>query len=211
MPIEIIPFILGDLLNKTYLVGDPDSRFAALVDPSFGAAEILGYARTNRWQLRQVWLTHAHFDHYAGSQEVAGAFAPHLPVGMHPGDMDLWRNGGDGGLFGLNVDPGPEPTISFYHGQRLHVGGAVLEVRHTPGHSRGSVVLYSAEAGALLCGDVIFQGGIGRTDLPGGSLPVLLHSIRTQVLTLPDVTRLLPGHGDESTVGIEKAGNPFLQ
>jgi hydroxyacylglutathione hydrolase len=210
MSVEIIPFVLGVMQNNTYLVVDVDSRAAVVVDPSFGPGEVLAYAQDKRWQIRQVWLTHAHFDHYAGSQEVAGALNPPLPVGLHPADLDLWRRGGGGRDFGLQVDPGPEPGISFYHGQRLHLGGTEFEVRHAPGHTRGHIVLYCASAGALLCGDVIFQGGIGRTDLPGGDMDALLHSIRTQVLTLPDETRLLSGHGPETTVGEEKENNPFL-
>jgi hydroxyacylglutathione hydrolase len=210
MPVEIIPFVLGVMENNTYLVVEPQSKAAVVVDPSFGAGEVLSYAQDKGWQVRQVWLTHAHFDHYAGSQEIAGAFAPHLAVGLHPSDLELWRSGGGGRDFGLQFNPGPEPSISFYHGQRLRLGSAEFEVRHAPGHTRGHVVLYCATAGVLLCGDVIFQGSIGRTDLPGGDLETLLHSIRSQVLTLPDATRLLTGHGPETTVGAEKENNPFL-
>lgn len=208
MPVEIIPFVLGVMQNNTYLVGDPQSRTAAVVDPSFEAGEVLVYARENDWRIRQVWLTHAHFDHFAGSEEIAGAFAPPLPVGLHPADLDLWRSGGGSDAFGLQIERGPVPTISFYPGQRLHLGPETLEVRHAPGHSRGHVVFYSPEARALLCGDVIFQNGIGRTDLPGGDLDTLLYSIRTQVFTLPDDTRLLSGHGPETSVGAEK--NSFI-
>ena len=90
------------------------------------------------------------------------------------------------------------------------LGESRLVVRHVPGHSRGHVVLYSASAGALFCGDVIFQGSVGRTDLPGGDFDELIAGIRSQVLTLPDDTRLLPGHGPETTVGEERLNNPFL-
>ena len=85
-----------------------------------------------------------------------------------------------------------------------------LEVRHAPGHTRGHVIIYCAAARVLFCGDVIFENSIGRTDLPGADYETLLNSIRTQVLTLPDDTRLLSGHGPESTVGEERRGNPFL-
>ena len=109
----------------------------------------------------------------------------------------------------MHVDPGPEPTINLHHGQILHVGGNQLEVRHTPGHSSGHVVFYCADEAVLFCGDVIFQGSIGRTDLPGGDYQMLINSIRTQILTLPDETRLLTGHGPETTIGRERQYNPF--
>jgi glyoxylase-like metal-dependent hydrolase (beta-lactamase superfamily II) len=100
--------------------------------------------------------------------------------------------------------------LRFQHNQKLAVGGAQVEVRHTPGHSPGHVIFYAASDQTVFCGDLIFQHSVGRTDLPGGSHAALLASIRTQVLTLPPETRLLPGHGAETTVGAEAAENPFL-
>ena len=113
-------------------------------------------------------------------------------------------------LFGLKIDPGPEPTIDLEHGQILHLGRYRFEVRHAPGHTPGHVMFYCAEQKVLFCGDVIFQGSIGRTDLPGGDYQTLMNSIRTQVLSLPEDTRLLTGHGPETTVGLERRYNPFL-
>jgi hydroxyacylglutathione hydrolase len=92
----------------------------------------------------------------------------------------------------------------------LQAGGYSFEVRHTPGHTPGHVVFYCAPEKLVFCGDVIFMSGIGRTDLPGGSYPALLNSIQQQILTLPDATRLLSGHGPETTVGQERLENPFL-
>lgn len=113
-------------------------------------------------------------------------------------------------LFGMRIDPGPEPTVDLKHGMILRLGGNQFEVRHAPGHTRGHVILYCAEEKVVFCGDVIFQGSIGRTDLPGGDFNTLIQSIRTQILTLPDDTRLLSGHGPETTVGQERRFNPFL-
>ena len=113
-------------------------------------------------------------------------------------------------MFGMRIDPGPEPTIDLKHGMVLHLGEYQFEVRHAPGHTPGHVILYLSTEGLVFCGDVIFQGSIGRTDLPGGSYETLLESIRTQVLSLPDETRLYCGHGAVATVGDERVYNPFL-
>jgi hydroxyacylglutathione hydrolase len=109
------------------------------------------------------------------------------------------------------IDPGPEPTIDLAHGQILHLGNTAFEVRHTPGHTPGHCVFYCMQAKVLFGGDLIFQGGVGRTDLPGGDWEALEASIRMQVYTLPDETRILSGHGEESSVGDEKYKNPFIR
>jgi hydroxyacylglutathione hydrolase len=110
----------------------------------------------------------------------------------------------------MQIDPAPEPTIKLKHGQLLQLGERKFEVRHCPGHSPGHVVYYCAAEKLLFCGDVIFWGSIGRTDLLGGNYEMLIRSIRTQILTLPNDTRLLSGHGGETNVGVEKAENPYL-
>jgi glyoxylase-like metal-dependent hydrolase (beta-lactamase superfamily II) len=111
----------------------------------------------------------------------------------------------------MHIDPGPEPTLELAHGQILRVGNIEFEVRHTPGHTPGHVVFYCAKEDVLFSGDLIFQGSVGRTDLPGGDWEALTGSILEQVFTLPDETRLLSGHGGESTVGQEKHENPFVR
>jgi len=113
-------------------------------------------------------------------------------------------------LFGMKIDPGPEPTVDLQHGQLLNLGEFQFEVRHTPGHTPGHVVFYCSQEAVVFCGDVIFQGSIGRTDLPGGDFSTLMNSINSEILALPDETRLLTGHGPETSVGIERQYNPFL-
>lgn len=204
MPIEIVTLSLGPMENNTYLLVDPSTREAVVVDPSFGSEAALDEARARGWSLKAVWLTHAHFDH------IAGAAALGLPVGLHAADLPLYRQGGGGRAFGVPVEPGPEPAIEFSHRQILTLGASKVEVRQAPGHTPGHVIFYLADAGAALVGDVIFFHSIGRTDLPGASHAQLLESIREQVLTLPPLTRLLPGHGPETTVAEESHANPFL-
>ena len=210
MALEIVSFVIGPYQNNTYLVADTQSGSAVVIDPSFESEVVLERLREKKWQAQEIWLTHAHFDHFGGASQVASAFKPALPVRLHADDLSLWQSGGSAKNFGLEFDPGPEPSLPFMHGQKLSIGSVPVEVRHTPGHTRGHVILYIPSAKALFCGDVIFQGSIGRTDLPGASYETLLTSIYSQVLTLPDDTRLLSGHGAETTVGVERESNPFL-
>lgn len=210
MPLEIMTFLLGPLENNTYLVGDPQTGQAIVVDPSYESETLLEPAQQRGWALTAIWLTHAHFDHIAGINALTQAVGSPLPVWIHPGDLPLWRAGGGASLFGIELEPGPEPTHFLAHGQRLALGSQAVEVRHTPGHSPGHVIFYTAEAGAALCGDLIFYRGVGRTDLPGSSHSLLLRSIREQVFTLPPTTRLLSGHDPETSVEEEIRENPFL-
>ena len=209
--LSIISFVLGLVETNTYLIADPETGEAVVIDPAGDGARSVAEADRRGWRVGSIWLTHAHFDHLAGAGEVADRLDPPPPVALHPDDYTLWRMQGGAALFGMRIDPGPEPTIDLHHGQILHLGGNRFEVRHAPGHTRGHVMFYCAEQAVLFCGDVIFQGSIGRTDLPGGDYETLLASIHSQVLVLPDETRLLSGHGPESTVGAERKYNPFLQ
>ncbi len=211
--LEILRLTLGPLPNNVYLLADTDTKDAVVIDPSYDAKVLLQRATQRGWTLKQIWLTHAHFDHIAGASEIANAFDPPLPVGLHPADGDWYRDGGGASRFGLTIPQPPEPLIWFEHGQHLSIaagGDHVVAVRHAPGHSPGHVMFYCEPSGVLFCGDVIFRQGIGRTDLTGGDLEILLKSIREEVFSLPNETRLLPGHGPESTVGYEKRHNPFV-
>jgi glyoxylase-like metal-dependent hydrolase (beta-lactamase superfamily II) len=208
--LEIVHFVLGPVETNSYLVADPETNAAVVIDPAWDGQLIAREAEKRGWRIGNIWLTHAHFDHLGGAAGVADATNPPAPVALHPDDYWLWRNEGGAPLFGMRIDPGPEPTIELKHGQRLLLGANTFEVRHAPGHTRGHVIFYCADEAVCFCGDVIFNGSIGRTDLPGGDYTELIDSIRTQVLTLPDETRLLNGHGPETTVGQERLYNPFL-
>lgn len=211
MTLEIVTLTLGPAVTNAYLIADSATSEAAVIDPAWDGHLILAEAKKRDWRIANIWLTHAHFDHLGGAAAVADGSDPPPPVALHPDDYWLWRTQGGAAAFGLEIDPGPEPTVDLSHGQILHLGEIELEVRYAPGHTPGHVMFYVAAENLLFCGDVIFQSSIGRTDFPRGDYDTLIQSIRTQVLTLPDETRLLNGHGAETTVGAERKSNPFLQ
>lgn len=222
--LEIVPFTLGPAQTNAYLVADSETKEAAVIDPAWDGHVILAEAQKRGWRIAHLWYTHAHFDHLGGAGAIADALNPLPLVALHPNDHVLWRAGGGGAFFGFDIDPGPEPTIDFYHGQILLLGSVQFEVRFTPGHTPGHCIFYVASPdpraakspqgersrSVCFCGDLIFAGAVGRTDLPGGNWEQLVESIRMQVFTLPDETRLLAGHGPETTVGEEKMNNPFV-
>ena len=202
--------ILGPFSTNCYIVADSDSGEAAVIDPAWDGRAILLEAQRLGWKISQLWYTHAHFDHFGGAADLAKALNTPPIVALHSLDHELWENQGGAPYFGMQIDPGPEPTIDLIHGQVLRLGKTDFEVRHTPGHTPGHVVYYCAKDSLLFCGDLIFHGSVGRTDLPGGDWEALSSSIREQVFTLPDETQLLSGHGEKSTVGEEKRENPFV-
>jgi hydroxyacylglutathione hydrolase len=210
MSLIIVPFTLGPLENNVYLVANPETDEAAVIDPSFDSEVILDEVKQRKWKLKAIWITHAHFDHMAGAQAIASAFNPPLPVGLHSDDLQLWQAGGGSKEFDISIDAGPTPEMLFHHAQRLNLGTAAFEVRHTPGHTPGHVIFYCPEVSAAFVGDLIFYHSIGRADLPYSDPDLLLESIRTQVLTLPPNTRLFNGHGSATTVQEEMQNNPFL-
>jgi glyoxylase-like metal-dependent hydrolase (beta-lactamase superfamily II) len=181
-----------------------------VIDPAWDGRAILLEAQKLGWKISQLWYTHAHFDHFGGAADLAKVLNTPPIVALHSLDHELWENQGGAPDFGMQIDPGPEPMIDLIHGQVLRLGKTEFEVRHTPGHTPGHVVYYCAKNSLLFCGDLIFHGSVGRTDLPGGDWEALSSSIMEQVFTLPDETQLLSGHGEKSTVGEEKRENPFV-
>jgi glyoxylase-like metal-dependent hydrolase (beta-lactamase superfamily II) len=177
------------------------------VDPGEEAERLLSEADRRRRGITAIWLTHAHLDHIAGVSEVHRATG--AAIHLHPADRALYDGLPEQGRwFGLRLDSPPAPEVMLHHGQRLRVGDTAFEVRHLPGHSPGHVCFIGG--GVVLGGDVLFDGSIGRTDLPGGDLEALLSGIRRELLVLPDATIVYPGHGPPTTIGREREGNPFL-
>jgi len=209
--LAIVSFTLGPVFTNAYLVADNETGETAVIDPAWDGRLILAEAQKRNWCIGHLWYTHAHFDHIGGAAEITEALNPPPSVALHSADHMLWWMQGGAAFFGFCIDPGPKPAVRLEHGQTLRLGNVTFEVRHTPGHTPGHCVFYCAQAGVLFSGDLIFQGSVGRTDLPGGDWDALVRSIREQVYTLPDETRLLSGHGPETRVGEERRHNPFMR
>ncbi|MGE5123872.1 MAG: MBL fold metallo-hydrolase [Acidobacteriaceae bacterium] len=208
--LEIISLVLGPVGTNAYLLGDPKSSTSLVVDPAWDGETILEESNRRGWRLQQIWLTHAHFDHIGGIVALVRGIQPAPQIALHPADLALYSAQGGAALFGMHIEPVPAPDVLLSHGQVLKLGEFNFEVRHCPGHTPGHVVFYCAAEKVVLCGDVIFWGSIGRSDLPGGNYESLMQSIHTQIMTLPNETRLLSGHGGETSVGYERRSNPFL-
>jgi hydroxyacylglutathione hydrolase len=208
--LDIVTLVLGPVATNCYLIADPDSGEAAVIDPAWDGRVILDEAQRRGWKIGQLWYTHTHFDHIGGAAELAGLLQPRPVIAMHSAERPLWEMGGGGMLFGYRIDKGPEPTFDLASVRTLNLGSLTFEVRPTPGHTPGHCAFYCASAGVLFSGDLIFHHSVGRTDLPGGDWDTLVESIRAQVFTLPEETRILSGHGEETSVGEEKEGNPFV-
>ncbi len=209
---EILSFELGMAMTNAYLLGHPPSGSAVVIDPAWNGELIAGHAIDEGWRIQSIWLTHAHFDHFGGAAGVADSFDYPLSVALHPADQPLWRASGGAAYFGMQAfDPGPEPTVDLAHDMELHLGGTRFITRHTPGHTPGHVIFRADELRVVFSGDLIFQGSVGRTDLPGGNWSELINSIEDEILTLEDDYQLYSGHGPVTTVGTERGGNPFLR
>ncbi len=209
--LEILTLTLGPVETNTYILADEASGEAAVIDPAWEGERILAAAAARGWRIAHLWYTHAHFDHIGGAAALADALPTPPIIALHPDDYKLWQAAGGAAIFGLHIDPGPDPTVSLQDGQKLQLGAYRLEVRHTPGHTPGHVIFYCAQAHTCFTGDLIFYRSVGRTDLPGGNWPALERSIRQHIYTLPPNTRLLPGHGPATTVEEEMRANPFVQ
>ena len=208
--LEIILLTLGPVQTNAYLVADNETGDAAVIDPAWNGNKILAAARSKGWVIRHLWYTHAHFDHIGGAAEIADNSDLIPLVALHQADHILWKAGGGGNYFGFNIDPGPEPGIDLVDQQILLLGKVEIKVLYTPGHTPGHCAFYVSSVSTLFSGDLIFQGSIGRTDLIGGDFDMLIKSIQDKVYILPDDTRILSGHGPETTVGWEKMNNPFV-
>lgn len=199
---------VGPLAANAVLVAAGDD--AVLIDPGGEADRLLEAVAASGARLWEIWLTHAHVDHVGALQDVVDALGP-LPVRMHPADAPLLRDAvaWAAGL-GFQVRAPTVATTPLADGEALRVGALRARCRHLPGHAPGHVVFLFEEAGLAIVGDTLFRGSIGRTDLPFGDEAALLAGIRERLLSLPDVTRVVPGHGPATTVGEERRTNPFL-
>jgi hydroxyacylglutathione hydrolase len=205
--LEVVSLPNGQFVENCYLVADRRSREAVIIDPGEESSMFLAELDARGWTLKGIWLTHAHMDHIMGVSEVHARTA--TPIYLHPLDRPIYDALPQYGTWvGMRLDRPPAPHHDLAAGQSLRVGGFEFTVRFTPGHSPGSVSFLGE--GMIFGGDVLFNGSVGRTDLPGGDANTLLTTIQTQFLSLPDSTVVHSGHGPDTTIGIEWLTNPFL-
>lgn len=212
MQVAIFQFSLFGI--NTYLIFDPDTKQCAIVDPGMSNPEeekaIENFIAEKGLTLTHIINTHLHIDHVAGIPFLKEKYG--APVYAHKGDEFLGSKVRiQAAAFGLDMDIDDiEITDYIKAGDKIKIGNGELEVLEVPGHSKGSVALYDREDGYLITGDALFQGSIGRTDLPGGDYKELIDSLKKELLSLPDNTIVFPGHGPSTTIGEEKRSNPFL-
>lgn len=200
--------IVGPLETNCYIYFCPETGECAVIDPGAEADRI--FPLITHLNLKPVVIlnTHGHVDHTGANVEVKDRYL--APIAMHQDDLPLLEENIqlEFGLM-LGAKPTPKPDRLLVDGDEIRVGQTSLKVVHTPGHSPGSVCFYAP--GILFSGDTLFCGGVGRTDLPGGSWKDLIRSLRTRVLNYPEETVVLPGHGPRTTIREEKENNPFLE
>jgi hydroxyacylglutathione hydrolase len=183
---------------------------AAVIDPGGELPRLLAAVQQRGLALKAIWLTHAHIDHAGGTGQLAREQG--LPIiGPHPGDQ-FWIDGlaQQSRMFGFPPAEAFTPDRWLDDGDAVQIGHEALTVRHCPGHTPGHVVFHSAAAKRAFVGDVLFAGGIGRTDFPGGNHQQLLDAIRERLWPMGDDTIFIPGHGPESSIGHERRSNPYV-
>lgn len=199
-------FVVGPFQENCYLVGDEAAKVAVLVDPGDEGDALLDAVDESGLALQAIWLTHAHLDHIGGIAAILRRRP--VPVYLHDDDLQVYRLGPESARhYGVPFELGPLPDRSLHEGDVVTVGSLSFTVWHMPGHAPGHVVFHGH--GIALGGDVLFAGSVGRTDLPFCDGEVFQQTL-ARMATLPPATVVLPGHGDDTTIAIELAENPFL-
>jgi len=205
---EILP--VGPLQCNCSVIGDEISHEAMVIDPGDDIADVLAVIQKHKLKVKQIVITHAHIDHVGGAMKLRAAKG--APILLNHNDYTLLK------MLDLQADwigmqsPG-EVVIdhSLNDQDNVEAGSLIAHVMHTPGHTEGSICLYFPAEQKLIAGDTLFAGSIGRTDLPGGSFEKIMRSLHDKLLSLPDETAVVPGHGPPTSIGAERETNPFLK
>lgn len=204
---EILP--VGPLQCNCSIIGDENTREAMVIDPGDEIEDILEVVHKRNLQVKQIVITHAHIDHVGGAMKLRGATG--APILLNQNDYALLK------LLDVQAawigvpNPGKvEIDRSVTTGETVSAGSHTGQILHTPGHTEDSICLFFEPEKKLIAGDTLFAGSIGRTDLPGGNMHKIIRSLHDTVLTLPDDTVVVPGHGKLTTIGKERESNPFL-
>ena len=212
--IKIQSFAFNGFQENTYVLFD-ESKKCIIIDPGCyeqnEKLELVRFIVDNELEPVKLINTHCHIDHVLGNRFVAEKWS--LDLEMHELDLPTLRSVKDYcQLYGFhNYEESPEPSTFLKEGDKIHFGNSSLDVLFAPGHAPGHIVLYSKEQHFVIGGDVLFQMSIGRTDLPGGDYDTLISSIKDKLLPLDEQTKVYCGHGPSTTIGFEKANNPFLK
>ncbi len=200
--------VVGPIAANCYIVGSESTKEGMIIDPGAEAEEILKSVKDLELDIKLILLTHGHMDHIGALKEIKEATG--AEVAMHSDDAKSLQGQSQslGAMFGLFYPAPPSPDRLLKDGDSLDVGDLHFSVLHTPGHPPGGISLWGE--GVVFTGDTLFNYGIGRTDLPGGSYNQLMNGIHTKLMTLSDDTVVYPGHGTETTIEAERQGNPFI-
>lgn len=204
--IQIERFVAGLYAVNCFIIYDDESKDAFIIDPSGAVEKIAHFIGKENLNLKGILLTHAHGDHHLGLAHLKELY--NAPVYLHASDVYMAKDAN----INLSVEMGKisefTPDIQLQDGMKIQIGESVIKVLHTPGHTKGGVCYYLAPY--LFAGDTLFAGSVGRTDLDGGNMEQLIRAIKNQLLKLPEDTIVFAGHGEASTIGREKARNPYL-
>jgi hydroxyacylglutathione hydrolase len=210
MSLSIEMFTVGPLQENCYLLFDEETKQSVFVDPGEEAPRLLKTLEDKDLSLQAIWLTHSHFDHIGAVADIQSSLG-NIPVYLHPADKVIFANSYKAAqLWEIPFKQPQTETLDLADGQILSLGDTQVQCLFTPGHAPGHIAFYIPSQSLVLSGDALFKGGIGRTDFVMGNHQQLIHSIQTKLLTLPDETKVYSGHGQETTIGVEKRNNPFL-
>ena len=199
---------LGPIQNNCHIIGCPETREGAVIDPGWDAQTILSEVESLDLTIKYVLNTHGHWDVTSANRAVLKATSAKLAI--HALEKPLLQARGGADLWGIEIEPSPEPDIELQNDQVLEIGKLALKVLHTPGHTPGHVSFYEVDIGVVFTGDTLFAGSIGRTDFPSSSYKDIMLSLKEKIIKLPDRTKVYPGHGEGTTIEKEKRENFFL-